>query len=311
MKFSIKYSLAGNMHTSVDILVKNLFQKNSLHDVLESELEEYIQKFPFAAVGHLLLTKKKKEAGSDYHPQATKAALFVSNPLWIQALLHDRNDPSNHSVKTETITDPGVTRRDQNELPTESINHSIITTTVEPEIDQLPKDLPMEEVDSEILPDLIEEADSNKLTNSEDPELPVFKTDLTKFSDLKTNEELSFEPYHTIDYFASQGIKLRAEDLTKDKFGRQLKSFTEWLRTMKKVGPAATEGGQVTAIDETIQKKAEASVENNEVETEAMAEVWAKQGKTAKAIEIYQKLSLHNPSKSHYFAAKIEQLNAQ
>jgi chorismate mutase len=122
--------------------------------------------------------------------------------------------------------------------------------------------------------------------------------------------DLSFEPYHTIDYFASQGIKLRAEDLTKDKFGRQLKSFTEWLRTMKKVGPVTADSNSTPAIDETIVKKAEASVENNDVETEAMAEVWAKQGKMSKAIEIYQKLSLLNPSKSHYFAAKIEQLKA-
>ena len=39
-----------------------------------------------------------------------------------------------------------------------------------------------------------------------------------------------------------------------------------------------------------------------------MAAVLAKQGKLAKAIELYQKLSLMNPSKSAYFAAKIEQL---
>jgi len=90
-----------------------------------------------------------------------------------------------------------------------------------------------------------------------------------------------------------------------------LKSFTEWLRTMKRVGPVSIGAESTPALDESIQKTAEASVENNEVETEAMAEVWAKQGKVAKAAEIYHKLSLLNPSKSHYFAAKIEQLNAQ
>ena len=53
---------------------------------------------------------------------------------------------------------------------------------------------------------------------------------------------------------------------------------------------------------------AESSINDREVVTEAMAEVWEKQGNHAKAVEIYQKLSLLNPAKSSYFAAKIEQL---
>ena len=44
-----------------------------------------------------------------------------------------------------------------------------------------------------------------------------------------------FEPMHLVDYFASQGIKLSEEVQTGDKLGKQLKSFTEWLKTMKKV----------------------------------------------------------------------------
>jgi hypothetical protein len=50
------------------------------------------------------------------------------------------------------------------------------------------------------------------------------------------------------------------------------------------------------------------SLADREVVTEAMAEVWEKQGEHAKAREIYRKLSLLDPSKSAYFAAKIEGL---
>ena len=39
-----------------------------------------------------------------------------------------------------------------------------------------------------------------------------------------------------------------------------------------------------------------------------MAEVWEKQGNPEKAIDIYNKLSLLEPSKSTYFAAKIEEI---
>ena len=119
-----------------------------------------------------------------------------------------------------------------------------------------------------------------------------------------------FESYHTIDYFASQGIKLMAEDL-KDKMGKQLKSFTDWLRSMKRVSghiEASTSIDEVT--HQSIQRIAEHSVEEKEVVTEAMAEVWAKQGNAKKAIRIYEKLSLLNPGKSTYFATRIEQLKA-
>lgn len=48
------------------------------------------------------------------------------------------------------------------------------------------------------------------------------------------NEEMLFEPLFATDYFASQGIKLSEDVQSSDKLGKQLKSFTEWLKTIKK-----------------------------------------------------------------------------
>jgi hypothetical protein len=121
-------------------------------------------------------------------------------------------------------------------------------------------------------------------------------------------DKLSFEPYHTVDYFASQGIKLSQEEATKDRFGKQLKSFTEWLKTMKKL-PV---NEQVKPLDiraeQAVENLAAHSVETEEIYTETMAEVWLRQGNREKAIEIFSKLSLLNPSKRAYFAAKIDSL---
>ena len=47
-----------------------------------------------------------------------------------------------------------------------------------------------------------------------------------------------------------------------------------------------------------------------EVVTEAMAEVLLLQGKRDKALAVYDKLSLLNPDKRAYFAARIKELNA-
>jgi hypothetical protein len=59
-----------------------------------------------------------------------------------------------------------------------------------------------------------------------------------------------------------------------------------------------------------VQLLAENSNAEAEVLTESMAEVFARQGKIGKASEVYQKLSLLNPAKSTYFAAKLENLKA-
>jgi hypothetical protein len=132
------------------------------------------------------------------------------------------------------------------------------------------------------------------------------QTDQRVFSEEDEEELIPFEPLHTVDYFASQGIKISEEALN-DHLGKQVKSFTAWLKSMKKLHPGKLPE-QNEVIERLIQASSEASNQNANVLTEAMAEVLIKQGKQEKAIEMYQKLSLLNPSKSAYFAAKIESL---
>lgn len=123
------------------------------------------------------------------------------------------------------------------------------------------------------------------------------------------NAVIPIDPYYTIDYFASQGIKLEFEQNPKDELGRHLKKFTQWLKHMKKLGPEdATEVISRTDNEADIQKIAESSNTVREVVTEAMATVLEKQGKNEKAIELYKKLSFLNPHKSAYFADKIKNL---
>jgi hypothetical protein len=121
-------------------------------------------------------------------------------------------------------------------------------------------------------------------------------------------EPLLIEPYHTIDYFASQGIRFVPEENPTDRFGKQLKSFTDWLKVMKKL-PVPRSGTEPDEADDTsIQLIAAYSNEEKDIVTETMAEVLAKQGRNEKAIELYHKLSLLIPAKSAYFAAKIDKL---
>lgn len=116
-----------------------------------------------------------------------------------------------------------------------------------------------------------------------------------------------FEPLSSRDYFASQGIKLSESAMGNDRLGTQLKSFTAWLKTMKKTQPV--QSGSVTTDEQLAVKLAEDSNKRAEVVTEAMAEAFIMQGKREQARDIYRRLGLENPSKSAYFAAKSDVLN--
>ena len=134
--------------------------------------------------------------------------------------------------------------------------------------------------------------------DSESKNIPV--------TDARENEDVIFEPLHTSDYFASQGIKLTEEKIPTDKLGMQLKSFTEWLQTMKRIHP--TNIDLKINLNQEVATLAEKSNLEKEVITESMAIAYIAQGKPQKAADIYEKLKLIYPHKSAYFAAELGRL---
>ena len=133
--------------------------------------------------------------------------------------------------------------------------------------------------------------------------------DLIKMAGLDQHyeTELSFEPLHLTDYFASVGVSLPPEEQP-DVFGRQSRSFTGWIRAMKRIHPEKSTTPFTQSESEQIRAVADQSNEQEEVLIETMAGIYAMQGLTNKAIDIYEKLSLLNPEKSAIFATKLSEL---
>lgn len=127
--------------------------------------------------------------------------------------------------------------------------------------------------------------------------------------DESTELKIASEPFHTVDYFASQGIKAMADNVSQDKLSKQLRKFTDWLKHMKHVeADTNNDLGTDPELEAAIHSIAKTSNEAKEIVTETMAEVLEKQGKLDKAIQLYIKLSFLNPDKSAYFATKIQKL---
>ncbi|GAB3019667.1 hypothetical protein GCM10027051_25880 [Niabella terrae] len=255
-------------------------------------LEQLCREYPYATALQLLYARRLQAIDSDqYEAQWQKTLLLVNNPLLINHLFQAPPPAAlpaaNLTNDVGTATAP-ILPADSVEVPAATVIE-VKTATPEdkhdPEPDQPDSGLQASEA-------------------AEMPPLPAFRLETID----PAAAELSFTPYHTIDYFAAQGIKLGAENPGNDHFGNQLKSFTEWLKHMKRL-PGTVQKNALSAKDEqNIEKMAAASLAGENADTEAMARVWIKQGNKQKALDIYKKLSLQNPAKSAYFAAKIDHL---
>jgi hypothetical protein len=274
------------MSVHINQLVKSLLSKDSIEQCSLQELQSFVESNPHFGAAQLLLTKKIKAEKPDlYNDQLQKTFLYFHNPLWVEQLMNDTGNA--------TLTEAPKTEEEVISVIEEPAT-AIVTITVPAEV---PVSVP--EI-TEIIKEEIPEPSIAGQTIA----LAEVKTETA----LPVREELLFEPFHTVDYFASQGIKFKQEEKPVDKFGQQLKSFTDWLKILKK-NPSSEINKNVTAGSEKkVEQLAEYSLQEKEVVTEAMAEVWAKQGNTQKAITLYSKLSLQEPAKSTYFAALIDEL---
>lgn len=272
------------MNVQIDQLVKSLLEKESLDECSLQEVKEFADSNPYFGAAQLLLTKKMQiENADEYNDQLQKTITFFHNPLWVKKILNDTGNATIIEKKAEPIKEK-----------VQEIN----TEPVQPEI--------KEEKIIIAEPDFEPDATDFTAKTEEEPltELPAFKFEPVTPS----KNDLLFEPFHTVDYFASQGINFKEEEKPADKFGLQLKSFTDWLKTMKRLPSVEEIGSEAPIAEKKVEQLAEHSIKERDIVTIAMAEVWEKQGNNAKAIDIYNKLSLLEPSKSPYFAAKIEEL---
>jgi len=174
-----------------------------------------------------------------------------------------------------------------------------------PEESQIDEDISYPQTSEEVTVQMeMDEKQKDVIANILSEQLAEFRKPVTADTELS----IESEPYHTVDYFASQGIQADLNAQNQDKLSNQLRKFTDWLKPMKAVPSDTGDLGTDPELEGAIHNIANTSNEAKEIVTETMAEVLVKQGKTEKAVQLYIKLSFLNPDKSAYFAAKIQQL---
>ena len=244
-------------------LFESLFKRNFSDPGNKNFLEGITAAHPYFSPAQFYLLQRTDEGTAAFEEQAGKTNIFFNNPLWLNFQLQ-QTEPETLKEATviagsapeiqeaENIVEPEPVKVD---LP---VIENITETKTEPEPEFEPE------------PVMTELPVMENITKTE-PE-PEFEPEPLKI-ELKLPEEKNitddlplFEPMHMVDYFASQGIKLGEEVQAGDKLGKQLKSFTEWLKTMKKVHTVAT-AEETIKTDLTVEALAEMSNTENEVIT--------------------------------------------
>ena len=305
-----------------ELLFETIFKRKISDSDNKAFFTQIAEAHPYFSVAQFYLLLQTDRESSNYSKQAAKTSLLFNNPFWLQfqlgdTLLDNTNEDiaslSNITISEKIELVNAIPIEQKNDFP-EIIQVEKQEAEITPEIELKNTDNSLEIINTlepashfneGITPlenDIEQEDDSLS-----DQRISPFNFKFNLNTSEVTEDKITFEPLHTSDYFASLGIKLSGKILHSDKLGKQMKSFTEWLKELKKLQPDQLPL-QSEQADLTIQKLAEASNLGGEVETEAMAEVLIQQGKKQKALNVYKKLSLLDPSKSAYFAAKIDQL---
>jgi hypothetical protein len=192
------------------------------------------------------------------------------------------------------------------------------------------------EMESQVEEPVAAVPDTIRIMDEDEPAVSVTETD-----DEVDHDPLIF-PIYTKDYFLQQGEKVSeeipleiselkdAEEMSEeDKSLMVVMSFSEWLLHFKSTSEkqkeetkdqkalktmwqkeklAAAMEEENEEIPETVFEMAVNSISKEEgLVSESLADIYIKQGKYDKAMEMYRKLSLRNPQKSAYFARKIEE----
>jgi hypothetical protein len=263
-------------------------------DISVESLQELAVQYPyFAPAQFFLASRLKQRSHGAASAQVVRTALYFTNPLWLQWQLYEEPIKRKSLAQLVELAEPAV----------DSLRDSMQAIEEAGLVTDEPAEMPEEQ--PETAPPAASAIES-RLSGMLTGQLADFRKPVSEADQLDIEKEK--ERLHTIDYFASQGIRIDLSRIPQDKLTTQLRKFTDWLKQMKNPNPGQVDLGTSTEMENAVVEIAKSSNVSREVMTEAMAEVLVKQGQVDKAIQLFIKLSFINPEKSSYFAARIEQL---
>lgn len=308
-------------------MISGLMQRNAATEAETAMVANVLSRYPW-------FVPARYAQAATAHKQKAFSAEMLSNGFpytgnWLMFLDHITGAPLTNDTAAAVAPATFV------EEIAPQLQQELVSGVVEEEQVEEIEELPLAEVE------LIETADERAADAAEENGHNAEKINETVI------EDLIFTPVQSEDYFKQQGINVSSEftgDINELVHGNEesedtesdarslmvMMSFTEWLvhfkRTTEKKNEEIEDQKAVRAMWQKEKLAAALEEENDEIPenvfemavnsiakeeglaSESLAEIYLKQGKHDHAIEMYKKLSLRNPQKNAYFAARIEEI---
>ena len=268
-------------------LIGYLNRPETLDDEALDALKQLTERHPFFAIGHSLLAIAYQNCQhEDHERQLRKAASIVPNrdKLRIFSLVAKRR-----LKKEQPQPEP------QQPQPEESVPQDNIFTAVEP-IDPATEAQEESVIREKVF--IIPEID---LSGSEEK--------LTADMALLDEKRKSLDELKAI--IAARLKEIEAEKQNKAKNDTSAKKPTRKELIDKFINENPSISRPKVEFFNPISVAQNSITDQEDIVSETLAKIYAKQGHIEKAISVYEKLSLINPEKSIYFAAQIEELKSQ
>jgi tetratricopeptide (TPR) repeat protein len=292
------------------------------------ELNEITENYPYFQLGHALIAKAKHDKQTPgAHQALTHAAIYVPNRSLLRSLFYedlkiDYTSPTVSSEDDETNGNEAIQNTDQSNSIDSHEDHSAKETTQHaPETYDPPLDHEDAEDDSE------QAIESDEVYNELEENLRKLRENKNQFSggedaeDKKKIVDEPVQPNHTDSSSSDNKTPSVAPILME-----LVDTSSEVNQPIDYGNPEQNElidrfinfsGGERFKIKETEPHEDEYDLSlegahiNDDLITENLADIYRRQGKKEKAIEIYHKLIWKFPHKKAYFAEMIEKSKAE
>jgi tetratricopeptide (TPR) repeat protein len=299
---------------------------NDISDKEVDALKETLHDYPYFQLGHSLLAKAKHDKQTpDAYEVLSHAAIFAPNRRMLRKLFYEDLHIDQAVAKDETDEEPIVIETDKSPISAEDTPIPDISSLNVPESYDPPleEEIPTEEQDKIM--------ESDEVYNELEENLRKLRESKHKFSEEEEEEDKKKTPEVAIqpDSISTEQnppqteedddvAPLLSEYVDKSEHDtlplahnqqQQNELIDRFINSQDTISLRRNQNSETET--EEIDLSQESSVWQEEVITENLADIYVRQGKLEKAIEIYTKLIWKFPQKKTYFAGKIENLKSE
>lgn len=293
-------------------LLNLMSHPNEISEREVAELTEMIENYPYFQLGYSLLAKAKHDSqAADAYKYLSKAAIYAPNRRMLRKLFYEDLHIDYFSPLSSTKVEEDIEEKSVQDINTTLADENSFST---PEVYN-----PLEVEENTLAQDQDEEViQSDEVYNELEENLRKLRESKNKFSEeeeenkKKIAEESEAEndqdnyPSALLDKPDNQTAIPTPLDSNKQKQNELIDKFINSQDTISFKSKVVADADEES---EDLSHKSTEMADN--VVSENLAEIYLRQGKKDKAIEIYQKLIWKFPQKKAYFADKIESLKAE